>query len=370
MKKMMSVLLVLVLLAFCGIAAAETNDGWNDFYCKEDDFTTKIPAGKNNEYKTDKGYVGFRVYLDVPGYPPYVQIHRRPMEGKFNNPENYLNNIYREFMEEKYANSRVGMNPAKTWEIGGKQLIGAKYYIGDTVQLQLIEIRDAGDVEYTAMFDPAGEEQTMKALNAAVEYYREGNAQTAAKASSPGGRVLKPVDTAGQEVDLQNGTFWTRLTDLKGIDAGGYFTAELYKEDLYPAAEVESLRPGDKVVIEGETYTVKTFGHFLDRQDEWEVVPEEAFSGYLGFLKTDGGYYHALIGDRAACHFATDILVMLPLPNDFVFAWADGEDVQLRNADDFLRLLREEVLEEKDLTPDCTALQFKDGLVMVIAHSE
>ena len=60
----------------------------------------------------------------------------------------------------------------------------------------------------------------------------------------------------------------------------------------------------------------------------------------------------------------------LPLPNDFAFAWADGEDVQLRDANDFLRLLREKILEEKDLTPDSTAIQFKDGLVMAIVHAE
>ena len=370
MKKLLGILLALVLLLSCGAVFAETDDEWADFHCTEEQCTTKIPAHKNNEYKTDLGYMGFRVYLDVPGYPPYVLIHRRPLKEKFNNPMNYLNNIYREFLEEKYTGSKVGMNPAKTMDIGGKQLIGARYYIGDTVQLQLIEVRDLGDVEYTAMFDPADEERTMKALNMAVEYYREDDAQTAGKSSPSGGRVVKPLDTAGQEVDVQNGTFWTRLTDLEGIDTGGYFTAELYQEDLYPAAEVESIQPGDKVVIEGETYTVKSFGRFMDREDEWEVVPEEAFSGYLGFLKTDGAYYHALLGNRAACHFATDISVTLPLPNDFAFAWVDGEDVQIRDANDFIRLLREKILEEKDLTPDSTAIQFKDGLVMAIAHSE
>ena len=139
MKKLLGILLALVLLLSCGAVFAETDDEWADFHCTEDQFTTKIPAHKNNEYKTDLGYMGFRVYLDVPGYPPYVLIHRRPLKEKFNNPMNYLNNIYREFLEEKYTGSKVGMNPAKTMDIGGKQLIGARYYIGDTVQLQLIE---------------------------------------------------------------------------------------------------------------------------------------------------------------------------------------------------------------------------------------
>lgn len=161
-------------------AANSADDGeWAVFHCEEDQFTSKKPYHSNYEYKNDQGYVGFRIYLDTPGYPPYVLIHRRPMDGKFKNPENYLNNVYREFLEEKeesYGTS-VGTNPAKIWEVGGKQLIGAKYTIKNTsfelIQLQLIEIRDGGDVEYTAMFDPADEEMVMKALNVAVANYAE-----------------------------------------------------------------------------------------------------------------------------------------------------------------------------------------------------
>ena len=43
-----------------------------------------------------------------------------------------------------------------------------------TFQLQLIEIRDGGDVEYTAMYNPEDDEElVMKTLNTIVENYRE-----------------------------------------------------------------------------------------------------------------------------------------------------------------------------------------------------
>ena len=95
-------------------------------------------------------------------------------------PQGYLNNTYREFLEEKYPNDSVGINPAKTREIGGKELIGALYtlynkeYDLTTYQLQLIEIRDGGDVEYIAMYSPEDDEETvMKTLDTIVANYRE-----------------------------------------------------------------------------------------------------------------------------------------------------------------------------------------------------
>ena len=176
MKKLISILLALALLASCTAAFAE--DEWFDYHCEEENFTTKKPMHALTEYKNQKGYVGITFYLDIPGAPPYVLVHRRPMEAKFNNPENYLNNTYREFLEDKYANSRVGTNPAKTWEIGGKQLIGARYIIKlgdvDNNQLQLIEIRDGGDVEYSGFYRNEEEEKlVMDALDAAVANYAE-----------------------------------------------------------------------------------------------------------------------------------------------------------------------------------------------------
>lgn len=182
MKKLLCILLTMVLLANC--AGALADEKWFDYHCEEDGFTTRKPMHALTEYKNNKGYVGITFYLSIPGAPPYVMVHRRPAEGKFKNPENYLNNTYREFLEDKYAEygTSVAFNPARIWEIDDKQLVGAKYDIGGTVQLQLIETRELGDVEYTAMFDPADEEATMEALEAAVTFYIEDDASDRAKA--------------------------------------------------------------------------------------------------------------------------------------------------------------------------------------------
>ncbi|MBR0387746.1 MAG: hypothetical protein IJH85_08125 [Clostridia bacterium] len=164
-----------------GDETAGNDDGnWTDIHCGEDGFTTKIPAGSPNEYRTTKGQMGLTVYLDKAGSVPCVIVHRRKMDSKFKKPQNYLNNTYREFLENKYEGNggSVGTNPAKSWEVGGKQLIGARYIIriGNVVntQIQLIEIRDLGDVEYTGIYrNDAEEKKVMDALNAAVANFAE-----------------------------------------------------------------------------------------------------------------------------------------------------------------------------------------------------
>ena len=198
MKRLTGFLLALVLLVSC--AAAQADGEWIRFHCTEDGFTTTKPMHALTEYKNSKGYVGITFYLGIPGAPPYVLVHRRPAEGKFKNPEGYLNNTYREFLEDKYAGSSVALNPAKTWEVGGKKLTGAKYNIGGTIQLQLIERRELGDVEYTAMFDSSEEELIMQALNAAVEGYIEDEAAAAGTDGTDGTEDLMSDEDWEKEI--------------------------------------------------------------------------------------------------------------------------------------------------------------------------
>ena len=159
-------------------AALETLSG--EYAALESAYAEKASEAPKTEYRDVKGQMGFTVYLGEAGSVPCIIIHRRSMDSKFKNPENYLNNVFREFLENKYEEKggSVGTNPAKTWEIGGKKLIGARYYVknGDVevTQLQLIEIRDQGDVEYTGMYRNEEEEKlVMDALNAAVANFAE-----------------------------------------------------------------------------------------------------------------------------------------------------------------------------------------------------
>ena len=198
MKKLLAAILALALLTSLALCGASAEDGYADYTCEEQHFSTKIPLSGTSGY--DENNAGLTIYTDVPGYIPYVIVRRRPMDMKFSNPTNYLNNTYREYIEDSYGDNNLGMNPAKTWEIGGKELIGARYMfkIGEytVVQLQLIEVRPDGDVEYTVKFIEGEDAATMAAAEEAVRYYRETDV-AAQPAEEPAPQAETPV--AGTE---------------------------------------------------------------------------------------------------------------------------------------------------------------------------
>ena len=173
MKKVFCLALILALLCGCApvLAAEETVL----VVCDEEEFSTRIPAGMSAAYEQG---IGLQISVRTPGYVPYVVVSRRPLDMKLKNPTNYLNNVYREFMENKYGSDMVGTNPCKEYEIGGKTLLGARYIykVGQNTLclLLLIEVRDDGDVEYSAKYLDGDDSDTMAALDAAIRYYRTG----------------------------------------------------------------------------------------------------------------------------------------------------------------------------------------------------
>lgn len=174
MKKLLAVILVLALA--CAALPVMAED-LADFNCEEMKFTTKVPAAAFCRYEEN---TGLRIYTKAEGSIPYVQVTRRPLENKFSNPVNYLNNVLREYLEDKFGDDSMGMNPAKEWEIGGQVMPGARYMYRlqgvEVTEIHVLYIRDAGDVEFTAKFYEGNEDVTMAALEEAVRYYAETDA--------------------------------------------------------------------------------------------------------------------------------------------------------------------------------------------------
>ena len=377
MKKLIAIILTLALA--CAALPALAADGM-EINCKEMQFTTKAPAGTEVRYEEGNG---LRIYTKSVGNIPYVQVYRRTLENKFKNPTSYLNNVIREYLEDKYGDDSLGMNPAKTWEVGGKELLGARYYFrlqGTKVtQIVLIEIRDGGDVQYDAKFYEGNEDITMAALEEAVRNYQETDITAAqpdkqdelapkpiAKAEAT---KLLPIDTTGQEVDLSNGMYRVHITDIEHINDGGCFTIELYEPTSYSKAGVEALKVGDQVEVYHRTWTIAA----LEPQEDGElrVIPEEEFGGYMAFRKSDDGNYISRIGDWYPMTFMTDAQVMLPFPNDFTFIWADANnDTKVYDADEFIRLLTNGTFTNDNLMAYNTIVTIKDGMVYGIAHTD
>ena len=357
MKKCFCLLLILTLLWSCAAFAA-TADGLRDVTCQEQGFSTKVPADKDARWVEN---TGFQISMGTPGYVPYVIVLRR--EKKLNNPVNYLNNVYREHMENRYNND-VGTNPCREVEIGGKKLYMAQYHYkanGNALCLALlIEVRDDGDVEYSAKFAEGKGDEAMAVLETAVRYYRTGAAEER--------NVIAPVDISGAEVNTANGTYWVKITDTDRIMSGGFFTACLYVRDQYQPAQIEALKAGDRVRVSGQTFTVaRTEVH---QTGEIEIFPEEEFEGYIVFNKEESGMYTALVNDWTPATLLEARKIMMPLPNDFSFGYivSGGSDVELYDADAFISLLTGDRAPE--LNQYNTMIGFHEGLPMLILHTD
>ena len=366
MKKVCYLLLAITLLV-CITCVSLAENGLLDVHCDELAFTTKIPEKCTAEYISG---TGFQIYAEHTGYIPYVIVCPRPLSMKFNNPQNYLNNVFREYMENEQGDNMIGMNPAKTWTVGGKDLIGARYMYkvqGRTVVLlRLIEVRDDGDVEYTAKYLDGEDTGVMTVLEAAVRYYtpdslalepiasdgadtlppetqteNQGNGSADLPEDIPSDNLelpasgddarpvdipsdvlivspdssddlLVPFDISGLSANTDSGVYQVQIADADKIMSGGYFTVQLYVQDEYPADQVEALAAGSRIRINNQNFTVVDVAQHDN--GVYEIYPKEEFDGYLVLQKNAGGTYTALVNDWVPCTHLQDVKIMMPLP--------------------------------------------------------
>ena len=170
MKRLIGILLALVLA--CGLTAAA--EELVDAYCAEQDFSTRAPKAAEVEFREGSGLY---IWLDGPGYVPNVLIWRRTLEQKFSNPVNYLDNVYRKYMEERYGGN-VTAEACRKAEMGGRTVYLARYHYqanGNRLCMtRVVETRPAGDVEYAAKYPEDDPDACLAALMAAVSHYSEG----------------------------------------------------------------------------------------------------------------------------------------------------------------------------------------------------
>ncbi len=360
MKRLLSILITMFILgplslpASAGSPAAVT--------CREQGFSLQIPEGKSAVWRENDGFV---VSVGHPGYVPYIAVYRRV--NRFNNPVNYLNNIYREFMENSYGD-RVGTNPCRTVEIGGKTVYSAVYHYeagGNRLALTfLIEPRADGDVEYRAKYAENDSGETLSLLETLVRSY-----QPAESAAAKPKATVWPIVYTDLIMHSPNGRYWAKIRDTDRIMNGGYFSASLFTEDEYDAASIEALQPGDQVQVAGRMYTVSSLKDHGD--GKLELMPQEDFDGYIVFERAENSsQYTVLVNDWKAVSFLEDYRVMMPLPNDFAFGWLSGdEDAAVYDAEQFVNLVA-----EGDAAPEMnqynTMVYFQNDLLMMILHSD
>ncbi|MCR4621700.1 MAG: hypothetical protein K5663_06420 [Clostridiales bacterium] len=208
MRRIICVILALVLLCGAESVRAFAADGTVEARCDEQAFTISLPSGKEGAWEDD---VGFRVFVRSKGYVPYITVYRRTGEHRFKNPVNYLNNVYREFMEESYDN-KVSTNPCADYDIGGKTLLAAHYHYevnGNKLVVSLmIELREDGDVEYLAKYPENDPSDTLKLLDTVVRSYRPDGAEAPEPAVADGLADVR-CDEQGYSTKMPAGLSYT-----------------------------------------------------------------------------------------------------------------------------------------------------------------
>ena len=182
---------------------------------------------------------------------------------------------------------------------------------------------------------------------------------------------IDPLPAEGTGAVPDSGTFRLTVRDNDRIVPGGYFTAALFRQDLYAAGQIEGMAPGDRVRAGGRTWTVKEVVLHTDpdtgEAEAYEVYPEEDYYSYLAFVPAGDGSYIAVIDDWTPVSPVGEIRVMLPLPDRFTYIpAAGGEEEAPRDAEAFIAELQED---GESFTAYNTECVLEDGVPVRVTHA-
>ena len=143
-----------------------------------------------------------------------------------------------------------------------------------------------------------------------------------AVSASAGSATVLPYP-AGTEAETQFSCYLANIPDPSTIPDQGYFMASLYAPDQYAPADIEGLRSGSTVQVDGQIFTVSSVVPYDD--GSVEIYPKEEFDGYIVF-QPYGEVCIAIVNDYAAATYVTEYMFRMPLPDDFRFCWQDVEE--------------------------------------------
>ena len=184
---------------------------------------------------------------------------------------------------------------------------------------------------------------------------------------------VRPVPVDHDRVDLKNGEFSLTARNVDRIGNGNYFTAVLYREDIYDGEQIRALAPGDTVWANDEKWTVKEIvlhpaGEDPDEPVSIEIYTEEDLDGYLAFWPRRDGTFIAVINDWSPVTLLGSVRVPLPLADGFEYiSITAGEEGDPAGPQEFLDDLMM-------FSGDCfsaynTTCVFRDGQLMRVTSS-
>ena len=183
---------------------------------------------------------------------------------------------------------------------------------------------------------------------------------------------IRPIPVDHDSLDLGNGEFRLSFRSTDRIGNGGYFIAVLYLQDHYDAKQIRTLAPGNKVLINDHSWTVKeiiphTDPASPDTVTAYEICPEEAFDGYMVFESGKDGSFIAVVNDWIPVTSVGFAKVLLPLPDSFRYTpVVSGEEDMPLSAEEFLNSLQ---ADENPFNAYNTSGIFENGNLVSVTHA-
>ena len=341
----------------------ETEEG-TEARCDEWHFSVRIPAGmsaaaydyEDPDYEKTTGG-GLAVSAEEPDGMPEMWILRR--DHAFNNPGYYLTDScwqYYNGIDEYFEDLGYGL-----YEYGGITLRGSgcRFYGEDDEirfeEYRFIPYRDDRGTEFVLRYTAETGEAAYSLLDTVIRNYMPDDEPEQAEAK------YLPIQ---EDKDLQNGTFPVSFEDLDRIETDGYCTAVLYTKDYYRAEDVQAMKPGDTVRINGRTCTLTDAEDPEAEISLKEEAPDQSFWGMSFIQEEEGGrYFLYIMDDWYSVSRIADIRVDTAQPVGF-YKIPGWEEPELKAENIFtdesgIRTLME-------LTPYNTYCELKDGQLIGI----
>lgn len=188
MRKLISLLFSAALILSICISAGAAGDGTQVISCPEMEFSLLCEEDYSWNY-TDRD--GITIFTENDGFIPYVIVYR--LEDWLVDVADFMHEQYTPHILNQYGDDLVSFAEYEHYTVGGRDMPAALYsyrlqgYVID--MLRAFDTRDGHTVYFTAKYIQGKGEETLKALDLAVESYQpDPDYYASAKEEAPAGR--------------------------------------------------------------------------------------------------------------------------------------------------------------------------------------
>lgn len=159
--------------------------------------------------------------------------------------------------------------------------------------------------------------------------------------------------------------YYMSIVDDKQIESSGFLTIGLYAPEVFLIANVQKLKAGDTIRLNGQNVSIRKLNQTTE---DWiEIVPEDGNYGYIYLVPSGNNpYCIAVVDDWVPCAMVSEMKVWMPLPDKFVYI--AGPDEEHYTAGQFIRELQNGAGEY--INQYNTVVTLENGAPVTITHTD